>query len=118
MSMENNNRDRSAPPPANEFWQGRMRLSELFPGVVADIAIGQRFLERGNLGLGVRYANGKGVPEDDVTAYAWFSIATLHGLADAKNNKRLLTKDMTAEQIAEAQKLSKEMLKKNPMLKN
>jgi hypothetical protein len=28
-----------------------MRLSELFPGVVADIAIGQRFLERGNLGL-------------------------------------------------------------------
>ena len=29
--------------------------------------------------LGVMYASGQGVPEDDVTAYAWLNIAAAQG---------------------------------------
>ena len=68
--------------------------------------------------LGFMYHNGDGVLEDDVTAYAWFNIAAFDGNATTKKNKKLQVKEMSAEQIAEAQKLSKEMLNKNPKLKN
>ena len=53
-----------------------------------------------------------------MTAYAWFNIATANGLALAKKNKGIAAKKMTADQIAEGQKLSREMLKKNPKLLN
>jgi hypothetical protein len=56
------------------------------------------------------------VLEDAVTAYAWFNIAAFNGNANAKKAKGAPAKEMTAEQIAEAQKLSREMLKKNPKL--
>ena len=56
--------------------------------------------------------------EDAVTAYAWWNIAAFNGDATAKKTKGLIAKEMTAEQIAEAQKLAKEMLKKNPKLAN
>ena len=68
------------------------------------------------LNLGVKYANGEGVLEDDVTAYAWFNIATANGDANAKKNKGIVAKKMTADQIAKAEALVKEMLKKNPKL--
>ena len=68
--------------------------------------------------LGVMYHNGQGVLEDYVTAYAWINIAVANGYALAKNNKLLLAKKMTPDQIAEGQKLSREMIKKNPKLLN
>ena len=68
--------------------------------------------EQGDAGaqsnLGVRYATGEGVPEDDVQAYAWFSIAAAQGDELAKENKEIAAKGMTRDQIAEAQKLSRE----------
>ncbi|MBC8326356.1 MAG: SEL1-like repeat protein [Verrucomicrobia subdivision 3 bacterium] len=66
--------------------------------------------------LGDKYYTGKGVLKDHVTAYAWWNIAAFSGDADAKKSKGIIAKKMTEEQIAEAQKLSKEMLKKNPKL--
>ena len=66
--------------------------------------------------LGGMYAFGRGVPEDYVTAYAWLNIAAANGKADAKVSKGLLAKEMTADQIAEGQKLSREMTAKNPKL--
>ena len=68
--------------------------------------------------LGVMYDNGEGVPEGDVTSYAWFNIAAANGDEDAKKNKGIVAKKMTTEQIAEAEALVKEMLKKNPKLLN
>ena len=56
--------------------------------------------------------------EDDVTAYAWLNIAAANGDAFAKKNKGIVAKKMTADQIAEGQKLSREMVKKNPKLLN
>ena len=66
--------------------------------------------------LGGMYHSGEGVPEDSVTAYAWFNIAAANGVELAKSNKLRLAKKMTPEQIAKAQELSREMVKKNPKL--
>ena len=64
------------------------------------------------------YDDGEGVPEDDVTAYAWYTLAAANGFADAKEKKPSMTEIMTPDQIAEGQKISREMLKKNPKLLN
>ena len=70
------------------------------------------YVEQGDasaqLNLGVMYANGEGVPEDTVNAYAWFSIAAARGNTSAKEFKELVTGLMVRSQIAEAQKLSRE----------
>ena len=63
--------------------------------------------------LGVMYANGHGVPEDIVLAYMWWNLAAANGIENASKNKGIIAKRMTSSQIAEAQKLSRECLKKN-----
>jgi len=62
--------------------------------------------------LRVMYAKGEGLLEDYVQAYAWWSIAATRGDENAKKNKGIIKKQMTREQIAEAQKLSSEYWKK------
>ena len=64
--------------------------------------------------LGVLYALGNGVLKDTVTAYSWANIAAANG--HSSKLRELLTKQMTPEQIAEGQKLSREMVKANPKL--
>ena len=59
------------------------------------------------------YASGEGVAEDDVLAYMWWNLAAAQGHESAKNNKGILVKRMTREQIAEAQKLSREWTAKH-----
>jgi TPR repeat protein len=61
------------------------------------------------------YADGEGVPKDDVTAHAWWSIAA-NGFAQVKGVKDLLAQTMTPDQIAAAEALAKEMVKRNPKL--
>jgi hypothetical protein len=56
--------------------------------------------------LGSMYALGKGVKQDYVQAYMWFNIAAEHGDANARKNLDLAAKQMTADQIAKAQKLA------------
>ena len=58
--------------------------------------------------LGFMYANGEGVPEDDVTAYAWLNIAAAQGQSSANEGKEHVAKYMTQSQVAKAQKLSRE----------
>ena len=66
--------------------------------------------------LGVMYDNGEGVLEDYVTAYAWWNIAAANGSKSAEDNKPKIANDMTPEQIAKAEDLLIEMIKKNPKL--
>ena len=66
--------------------------------------------------LGSRYYNGEGVPQDYVTAYAWYNIAAANGDTDAATWKDNTAKRLTPAQIAEAEELVKEMVKKNPKL--
>ena len=58
--------------------------------------------------LGVMYGKGQGVPMDDVVAHMWFNLAAVKGDADAVKNRDIAAKKMTAQQIAEAQKLARE----------
>ena len=58
--------------------------------------------------LGEMYADGDGVPENYIQAYAWFSIAAANGWSSSKNEKARLTRKMTSAEISEAQKLSRE----------
>ena len=72
----------------------------------------QNYAEQGNAtaqsNLGLMYAIGKGVPEDDVTAYAWLNIAAAQGQSSANEGKEHVAKRMTQSQVAKAQKLSRE----------
>jgi TPR repeat protein len=75
------------------------------------------------LDLGEMYHSGLGTLEDYVTAYAWFNIAQANrGKRDvgalAKHRKNTISRTMTPEQIAKAEELLKEMVKKNPKLLN
>ena len=59
------------------------------------------------------YAKGRGILEDHVKAYAWLNLATAHGgpvvQVKAGHLKDTLRKQMTAEQLAEGQKLAAEL---------
>ena len=54
------------------------------------------------------YANGEGVPENAITAYAWLNIAAAQGHSGANEGKELVADYLTQSQIAKAQKLSRE----------
>ena len=56
--------------------------------------------------LGIMYDNGKGVPEDDVRAYAWCNLAAVQGYEPAVKARDSLRERMTPKQIASAQELS------------
>ena len=59
--------------------------------------------------LGLMYYNGAGVPEDYVKAYVWLNLAAAQGNTKATEGKDSLRNRMTAEQVAEAQKLATEL---------
>jgi len=83
----------------------------------------QKAADQGDLkaqnNLGVKYANGQGVEQNYqnyVTAYAWWNIAATNGNQKVKKGLSQLAEIMTPAQIAEAEELVKEMIKKNPKL--
>ena len=66
--------------------------------------------------LGVMYLEGSGVPESLVHAFAWWDLAAAQGDKNAAKLKDPARELMSDEQIAEAQKLFSEWLRKNPKL--
>ena len=67
--------------------------------------------------LGLLYECGEGgVPQEAVTAFAWYNTAQVNGDAKAGEWKSAIAKEMTADQIAKAEALAKVMIKKNPKL--
>ena len=69
---------------------------------------------RAQLNVGVMYANGDGVPEDLVYSYMWLNLSTAQGNENARENKDIIEQRMTREQIAEAQRLSREWIETHP----
>ena len=57
--------------------------------------------------LGVMYANGQGVRRNYVQAEKWYSLATDQGYADGAKLRDLAVKQMTPQQIAQAQELAR-----------
>ena len=58
--------------------------------------------------LGLMYAEGQGVPQDYVLAHMWMNLAVAKGVQEVVKGRDLLEKNMTTDQIAEAQRLAKE----------
>ena len=64
--------------------------------------------------LAVIFAGGKDIPQDLVKAYLWFDLAAASGMDTAKSNRDITASNMTAEQIAEAQRRARAWLQKHP----
>ena len=61
----------------------------------------------GQLKIGKAYHTGEGVPQDNLYAYMWMSLAVQQGLgATAEEALRKISADMTLSEIEEAKKLA------------
>jgi S1-C subfamily serine protease len=58
--------------------------------------------------LANQYFGGLGVPQDYIEAYKWMNLAAVNGEPDALRNRETFKQNMTPEQIAAAQELSRE----------
>ena len=63
--------------------------------------------------LGLMYYTGEGLRQDYVMTHMWFSLAAEQELEIAQKSKAIIIKKMTKEQIAEAQKMSREWMAKH-----
>ena len=61
--------------------------------------------------LGVTYSTGRGGVEIDlIEAHKWFNLAALNGSAEAQECRAEIAEDMTAREIAEAQRQARAWL--------
>ena len=63
--------------------------------------------------LGLMYATGAGVFQDNVYAHMWANIGSSNGAKNGGNLRDYVAENMAPEQIAEAQRLARECVKKN-----
>ena len=57
--------------------------------------------------LGMVYAIGRDVPQDFVAAHKWFNLAAMQGNQEAKTRRAEIALEMSAAQIAEAQRAAR-----------
>ena len=60
--------------------------------------------------LGMRYSVGDSVPVDLISAHKWFNLAAMKGVNEARAWRAQLSAEMSASQIAEAQRQAREWL--------
>ncbi len=60
--------------------------------------------------LGLAYSTGQGVVVDYVAAHKWFNLAAMKGVDEARAWRAQLSREMSAVQIAEAQRQAREWL--------
>ena len=63
--------------------------------------------------LGVMYATGRTVTTDLVAAHKWFNLAAHRGSTEAARYRRELADEMSAAQIAAAQREAREWLQRH-----
>ena len=62
------------------------------------------------LAMGMKYCIGHGVAQNNITAHKWFNIAAIKGSEKAKSYRLELAQEMTATEIAEAQRQARQFL--------
>ena len=62
--------------------------------------------------IGVIYASGLGVPQDNIKAYAWMSLAHSNGYKKSKDTILILNKAMTASEMQQAEVEAAKLRKK------
>jgi TPR repeat protein len=60
--------------------------------------------------LGMLYATGRDVAADLVVAHKWFNLAAARGNPSALTHRIELAREMSVDQVAEAQRLAREWL--------
>lgn len=68
-------------------------------------ASGEVFFE-----LGMMYASGRSVPTDLVLAHKWFNLAAMKGNGEAIRLRREIAEEMSAAEIAAAQRAARDWL--------
>ena len=66
----------------------------------------------GQSALGFLYKEGYGVIQDNVYAHMWYNIAASNGYKSASEGRNEIVKKMTATEIAKAQEIARECVKK------
>jgi uncharacterized protein len=61
--------------------------------------------------LGMMYSVGRSVPVDLVSAHKWFNLAALRGNSEAIRLRREIAEQMSAVEIAQAQRAARAWLK-------
>lgn len=61
--------------------------------------------------LGIAYSTGQGVPTDYVTAHKFFNLAAMGGLDEARGLRAELSREMSKDEIAEAQRQARAWLR-------
>lgn len=61
--------------------------------------------------LGVMYATGRDVATDLVTAHKWFNLSAHRGNVEAARYRQEIATELSAHQIADAQRLAREFLR-------
>ncbi len=61
--------------------------------------------------LGMMYSVGRSVPVDYVSAHKWFNLAAMRGNADAVRLRREVAEQMSAAEVAEAQRAARSWLR-------
>ncbi len=90
------------------YMTGRVVLQDYTEGISWYRKAAEQGHPFAQLQLGACYLNGLGVPQDYVRAHMWLNLAASQGNQDAAEARESLTKDMTREQVAEAQRLARE----------
>ena len=60
--------------------------------------------------LGMLYATGRAVAADLVVAHKWFNLAAARGNREALSHRVEVAREMSTDQVAEAQRLAREWL--------
>ena len=58
--------------------------------------------------LGFKYADGRGVPQDNIQAYMWYNLAASNGADGAAKQRDQLAAKMSPGDLSEAQRLASE----------
>ena len=98
---------------ANSFYVGRGVTKDKAEAVKWYLKAAVRGIAEAQFDIGYCYDVGDGVPKDYVQAYKWYNLAQAQGYELSQKNLSLIEHLMTAEQIAEAQQLSREFKLKN-----
>ena len=84
----------------------RYDIAEIDGATLAPVnATGEVFFE-----LGMMYAAGRSVPTDLVLAHKWFNLAAMRGNGDATRLRREIAEEMSAAEIAAAQRAARDWL--------
>ncbi len=63
--------------------------------------------------LGLKYSIGIDVETDMITAHKWFNLAAISGNDRAKEYRQEISRELSSEEIIEAQKLAREWVSIN-----